>query len=119
MDTCFIYQPHFKTNMFRVSVNEQQGEEWNFVVVTCSPGWNGVWKYPVKNTANYKIWMNGKLKCYCVPTSDCVKIKNLNELTEEKQKWVVDAIKKQQDKWFKSEVRNRNYSYKNKPEWML
>lgn len=117
MNIAYIYEPHFKTSMFRVATKEQQGSEFNYIVVTCSPSYNGVWKYKSSNKSNYDIWMNGKLPCFCVPISDCCKIKELTELTNSA---IINRVKKQQSDWLKSNVKNRDYIYKNgKPDWML
>lgn len=115
-NTSYIYQPHFKTKCFRVACTEQTGPEYNFIVVTCSPQYNGVWFYPSYKRFNYEVWHNKTCPCYCVPIKDCTFIKSLNNLTNPN---VIKMVKKMQTKWFKSDVLNRDYNYKNKPEWML
>ena len=63
--------------------------------------------------------MNGKKTCYCVPISECEKVDSLDALDPKEDEAIIKKIKEQQNKWWKSEVKNRNYTYKNKPEWML
>lgn len=116
MHTCYIYQPHFKTNCFRVAKKEQQGEIYNYVVVTCSPEYNGVWRYKADKVHNYETWVNGKLQCYCVPIDDCERIKTLTELVNPD---VIRQVKRQQSEWFTNNIKNRDYKYKEKPLWMI
>ena len=112
----YIYQPHFNTNCFRVALVNQQGKKYNYIIVTCSPEYNGVWKYNANNVLNYNVWSNNKKECYCVPIRDCRRIKLLNELTNIE---VINKVKSQQKKWYNNTVKNRNYTYTDKPEWML
>lgn len=92
-----IMQPHYMTNCFRVSTNLQvNGGEFNYIIVTCSPTWNGMYRYPAKNTSNYKIWTNKKRPCYCVPVGDCTKFKELNEIQDET---LLKEIREQQEYW--------------------
>ena len=112
----YIYQPHFMTNKFRVSVNNQRGKEFNYIVVTCSPEFNGVWKYPAENIIEYKIWMNRKTPCYCVPIEDCTFVQKLEEIKKDELK---KAAISQQEAWFKNEVKNTEHKYVNRPKWML
>ena len=116
MNTCYIYQPHFNTNCFRVAKREQQGREDNYVVVCCSPKFNGVYRWNPLNAEKYSSWKNGSLDCYCVPVKDCIYIKSLENLTNPD---VIKHVKKLQKKWFENEVRNRNYEYTKRPEWMI
>ena len=62
----YIYQPHFMTDTFRVSCKEQLGDEFNYIVVTSSPTYNGLWKWESKYKDSIEKWFNGKLACYCV-----------------------------------------------------
>lgn len=114
-NVAFIYEPHFKTNMFRVAVSNQQGKT-NFIVVTCSPKYNGVWKWEKQLDKSYDTWVNGKCLCYCIPISECIKVQEISTITRQD---VLSEIKKQQEYWYNSQVKNRDYTYKNKPEWML
>lgn len=115
-DISFIYQPHFKTEKFRVACKEQQGKLNNYVVVTCSPLYNGVYQYPADNLSKYQLWWNNKTPCYCVPIKDCTLIKRLQDL---KNPEIVNKIRAQQKHWLNNEVKNRNYVYKKIPDWML
>ena len=112
----YIYQPHFNTNCFRAAVLKQQGKKYNYIIVTCSPEYNGVWKYNADNVLNYDVWSNNNKECYCVPIRDCRRIKLLNELTNIE---VINKVKFQQKKWYNNTVKNRDYTYTDKPEWML
>ena len=118
-NVAYIYQPHFKSHKFRVALNDQEGVFENFIVVTCSPAYNGVWSYPSANLKekNYEIWKNGRLECVCVPIEDCERFKTLEEL---KNPVVIENVKKQQKTWLKNQC-NTDYghNYKNKPDWML
>lgn len=92
-----IMQPHYKTRCFRVSTNNQISRgEYNYIVVTSTTMWNGMYKYPSKNTAFYKIWSNKGRPCYCVPMDDCVKIKELDDITDGV---LLEEIEKQQKKY--------------------
>jgi hypothetical protein len=118
MNIAYIYQPHFKSECFRVASKDQQGPENNYIVVTCSPQYNGIYKYPAKNIQDkhYDTWCNNKTLCICVPIKDCEKIKELPQITNED---IIRDVRKQQQDWYKSEVKNRDYNYVNKPEWMI
>lgn len=112
----FIYQPHFKTECFRVALDNQRGKNNNYVIVTCSPMYNGVWRYSPSNIEKYDRWMNGKTECVCVPIKDCDKVKTLEELTDPT---ILNIIKRQQNNWYKGWVKNRDYTYVNKPDWIM
>lgn len=112
----FIYEPHFKTKMFRVAKVCQMGKDFNYVVVTCSPMYNGLYKYDSSKRDNFKTWINGKLECYEIPISECTFVMNLDDIEKPDVK---AEIIKQQKKWFNKQVKNRTYDYKNKPSWML
>ena len=112
----YIYQPHYKTQVFRVAVNKQQHPDTNFIVVTCSEQYNGVWKYDSKLHETCSRWVNNNTTCYEIPISECTFVRSLNELRNSE---VIDKVIEQQTKWFKNEVKNRNYEYKEIPEWIL
>lgn len=112
----FILQPHFNTQCFRVSKQSQQGKNNNYIVVTCSPKYNGVWKYSPENISKYKTWTNGNIQCICVPISDCIKVRELHEIVDPMMK---KEIQTQQKKWYNNAIKNHNYKYVNYPEWML
>ena len=101
-NTAYIYQPHFMTSAFRVACKEQASDEVNYIVVTCSPSYNGVWKWDAKNKPLVETWYNGKLPCYCVPIKMCTKIKTLEEITNPNVKSIVEA---QQSQWKNKEVK--------------
>ena len=115
-NVAFIYQPHFKTNCFKVAIDKSQGVTNNFIIVTCSPSYNGVYKYPSEKRFSYEIWKNGKKSCYCVPIIDCEFVQKLETLKNED---IIKEVKKQQKSWLKQEVTNREYKYNKKPEWAL
>lgn len=115
-NTCYIYQPHFKTESFRVACKNQRGSVYNYVIVTCSPQYNGVWQYNAVNCRKYPTWTNNSVDCYCVPIKDCTFVKSLDKLENPQ---VIKEVKKQQKKWYSSTVTNRAYEYVKKPQWML
>ena len=101
-NVAYIYQPHFMTQKFRVACKEQMGQEVNYIVVTCSPAYNGVWKWYAKDKDSIEKWNNGKLPCYCVPIKICEKIKTLDQLTNPE---VIAIVESQQLKWKNKEVK--------------
>jgi hypothetical protein len=104
------------TEMFRVAVNKQQCDIDNFIVVTCSPQYNGVWKYDGSLHRSCGVWPNGKTLCYEIPIKSCTFVKSLDEMTDKvKRKMVAD----QQWEWFTNQVKNRNYTYSEKPDWFV
>ena len=115
-NVAFIYQPHYKTHAFRVAVMDQRGKEENFVVVTCSQEYNGVWKYKSELQKNFDRWNNGKVQCFVVPISDCTFVKHLHEVKDGAIRY---NIIKQQKEWIDNNVRNRDYTYSSIPEWVL
>lgn len=110
-NVALIFQPHFKTNCFRVAIDKQLGDNYNYVIVTCCPTYNGVYKYPRKNAKDYEVWKNKSIECYCVPIKDCVMVQ---ELTDIKNESLIKEIRRQQKKWL-----SINEYVKGKPEWML
>jgi hypothetical protein len=75
-----------------------------------------VWKYDGSLHKTCGRWVNGKTTCYEIPISSCTQIKSLEEI---KQPDIRKEVVRQQKEWLKSEVRNRDYSYKDTPDWML
>ena len=112
----FILQPHFNSQCFRVAKQNQQGKNNNYIIVTCSPKYNGVWSYPIKNISKYDVWQNGNLQCLCIPISDCIKVRELHEIVDPVIK---KTIQEQQESWYNNKVKNRDYSYASKPIWMI
>ena len=92
------------------SVRDQQGVDWNYIFVTCSPTYNGVYKYPAQNVKKYTKWKNGKLDCLYVPLDDCTRIQLLDELTVPA---VIDKVAKTQDAWLK------RAQPKKLPSWLI
>lgn len=115
-NVAFILQPHFNSNCFRVAVQNQQGSVDNYIAVCCSPSYNGIYQYPAVKRKQYDIWQNGNTSCYCVPLSDCNYVKSLKDVTNP---IMIKSIKKLQKKWLNNQVKNRDYQYKEKPEWIL
>jgi hypothetical protein len=119
--TAYILQPHFQTMMFRPAVKDQQSDDWNYIIVTCSPDYNGVWKYDGSLKPTFTtVWNKGKngskLLCYEVPISSCSKIQALEAI---KDADVRNRVKTMQEKWVSNQVNNRDYTYVKKPSWML
>lgn len=115
-NVAFVYQPHFMSRSFRANLENQQGTKNNYIVVTCAPAFNGLYKYPAGETKSYRLWQNKSVTCVCVPISACEKIKDLDEITEPE---LIEGIKRQQEKWYKNEVDDNKHKYTSKPDWML
>lgn len=104
------------------AVKDQQGV-WNYIVVTCSPSYNGVYRWnKMQNigTNKWKKWSNGKTICYYIPRDAC-KFKRFDELDMSKpvNQKLIEEVKKQQEKWFKGGVKGKDAYKKKKPDWML
>lgn len=112
----FIYQPHFQSKCFRVAINDQQGTKHNYITVTCSPQYNGIWKYPACNILQYPHWKNGNVECVCVPIKDCVMLQPLNTIQNMD---IRHKVQKQQNQWYKNQIKNRDYTYAKKPDWFI
>lgn len=112
----FIFQPHFNSKCFRVSKTSQKGSLYNYVVVTCSPEYNGIWKYEAKKISGFSSWQNGGVSCYCVPISEYTFLQPLESI---KTPEIISKIKKQQHKWVNNTVTNRDYKYAETPDWIL
>ena len=99
------------------AVKDQQAKI-NYVVVTCEPSKNGVYRW--KKDKKYDTWMNGKMKCYYIPIDDCDFCSFEDLPDNEPNKKLLEKVKKMQTKWLNKEVKNHNYDYKRgKPSWML
>lgn len=105
----FLWEPHNITKCARVAVSKQQGKDWNYIIICCSPERNGVYKYSANNTANYSIWTNKTMPCYEVPMTDLQFVQTLESITTAS---IINEIKKQQKAWCKK------YRAKTQP-WML
>ena len=123
----FIYGPKQKdpftgewNNKYLVPALKDQQSTINFIVVTCTPSMNGVYCWKKAEDKQYKTWMNGKKPCYYIPIDDCV-FKRFDELdmTKPINQWLIEEVKKQQEKWYKGEVKGRDAYKKKKPDWML
>lgn len=112
----YIYQPHFNSKCFRVATKDQQGNNYNYIVVTCSPTYNGIWKYPATKTSSFDIWKNGSVPCYCVPIDNCEFVKPLDKIAD---KNILNKVIKQQKQWYNNNIKNRDYTYFEKPDWLL
>ena len=84
--------------------NEQKGSEYNYIVVCCSPSFNGVYKCKSENYKNYSTWINNKKKCYYVPINDCELFKKLDEI---KNTDTLKTIKKVQSDYKKFKERKK------------
>lgn len=115
-NTCAVYQPHFNTMCFRPAISNQMGTKYNYIIVTCAPSFNGVWKYDADKTKTFETIYNGKVKCYQVPINECEKIKELKDLTNET---IVAEIRRFQNSWINGEVKNNEHIYENKPDWLI
>ena len=79
------------------------GKNVNYVVVCCSPEYNGVWKWHPERKSQYSIWNNNGQRCYCVPVSECEFVQTLESI---KTPEIIKEIKKNQ-KAFCGEKRKR------------
>ena len=123
----FIYGPKHKnpfTDEFDdkylvPAIKDQQGV-WNYIVVTCSPSYNGVYKWNHMDKKKCKPWMNGKLPCYYVPRDicKCIKFDELDMSKPINQK-IIEEVKKMQKKWYKGETKGHEEYKIKKPDWML
>ena len=112
----YIYQPHFKTMMFRPAVRDQQSDSYNYIIVTCSQMYNGMWRYDSALRSTFEKKKNGRLDCYQVPISVCTKVEKLEEITDPQ---IVATVKRMQEEWVSGDVKGRDYTYAEKPSWML
>lgn len=113
-NTAYIYQPKFKEEEFWVACHLQEHPDHNFIIVTCSEHYNGVYMW--KKGDEIGMMSNGKMSCYRVPICKCQYIKSLKELTAED---VIKKVIKYQKAWCKGQVKNNNYIYKTKPDWAI
>lgn len=115
-----IYDGH---NYFVPAVDRQIGSPVNYIVVTCCPQYNGIWKWyldkekPLKE--QWPIWSNKGKDIYYIPVEKCEFIKPLADINPDAVPYLIDAIKAEQKEWVNGEVYNNNYVYKNKPDWAI
>ena len=120
----YIYAPKGKdpftgvwNNKYLVpAVDSSQGEDINYIIVTCCPSLNGVWVCKAENYKNYKTWDNNGRLCYYVPIDDCEYKMSLEDL---KNPPIINAIKNQQQRWWRGQVKGKEAHKRGKPEWML
>lgn len=108
MNIAYIMEPHFNTESFRVAVKNQQNEKTNYIVVCCSPAYNGVWSWD-RETTKVNLITNNKLPCFVVPIESCTFLKNLDEINNP---MIKEQIVKVQKKYIKS-------YRKKKQDWCL
>lgn len=92
------------------AVSDQQGKENNYIVVCCSPSYNGLYKCPAAEYKNFETWTNNKRKCYYVPISKCEYVKPLEDI---QMTPVREKIRKIQLTW------QKNKNRKNTPDWFI
>lgn len=115
-NVAYVWQPKWLDSQgnsyvcFTPAVRNQHGVEWNYIIITNSPSYNGIWKWPAEDKNKVNIWRNGRLECYYVPQHLCEPVKKLEDITN----WEVrKKIAEQQQKWFE-------YAKPKKvPEWFL
>lgn len=91
-------------------VKEQQGKNINYIIVCCSPSYNGVYKCNTEYYKDFATWKNNKKNCYYVPLSKCEFVKTLNDISNSE---VIKQIKKVQQAW-------KSYNKPKKiPDWFL
>ena len=79
-DLAIVWLPHFMTGCFRVAVNKQQGKESNYIIICCSPEYNGIWKWKTEDKKHFTKWTNNGTVCYCIPMEYCEKIQELEDI---------------------------------------
>lgn len=115
-NVAYIYQPHFKTSMFRAAVRDQQSKGDNYIVVMCSTKYNGVWKYSGKLHESCGRIKNNNLICYEVPVSECVFVQTLDSIKDPAMR---SKIADYQKKWIGNDVKGRDYKYQSMPDWVV
>jgi len=105
-----LWQPHFETLSFRVSCDKQKDREQNYIIVCCSPTYNGVYSWDATKKDDYDIWINKTRPCYCVPIQDC---KYLGPLEKIKSQEIRKEVLKAQKKYLKTVKRQKE------PDWLL
>lgn len=106
----YIWEPHYMSGCVRVDVNKQQSDDWNFVIVCCSPLYNGSYRWKGTDRDKWETVKNGKITCYCIPLTQLEKSpKSLHELPDIYK----PMIKQTQEDWFNFGKR------KNRPDWFL
>jgi hypothetical protein len=60
--------------------------------------------------------MNGRTTCYEIPISSCTFIKKLEDIVPQDKR---NIVIKQQKEWLNNNVKNRDYTYSDRPDWVL
>ena len=116
INVSYIWMPKFispfgdKETYLVPGVKEQQGTEWNYIVVCCSPSYNGLYRCPASEYKNFKTWENNLKKCYYVPISKCEFVKPLEDIEMEV---VRNRVHKIQSNWYKKSGRTKV------PKWFI
>ena len=105
-----IWQPHFNTLCFRVNKKKQTSMKKNYIVVCCSPSYNGIYSWDGYKRKYYDTWVNNRVECWCVPIEHC---KFEGDLSIIKNKDMIKQVIAEQEKWFKK------YDKKRRPSWFL
>lgn len=87
MNNCaFTWMPKWvspfgdKKVYFVPRIKDQKGQEWNYIVVCCSPSYNGLWKWPSKEAKHLMKWNNHGTMCYYVPVDICEFVKPIEDI---------------------------------------
>lgn len=122
------YQPKFvspfgDSEVYAVpAVNKQRGSSTNWVVISCSPSYNGVytWEYDANDIP--KVWKNKNLSIYYIPINKMEYVASLEEMqnrTSEGAKYMTKEVIKQQTAWINGKVFNQSKVYTSVPDWCL
>lgn len=109
-NVAYLWTPHFNSGCFRVDINKQKGKNVNYIIVCCSPSYNGVWKWRPEDSKYFAKWANNGIQCWCVPIEYCEKVQELNEITTPE---IIKEIKKNQKAYIKK------YREKENQKWIL
>ncbi len=96
----------------RVSCSDQKGDTTNYIIICCSPAYNGVYKYDAKRIGEYQIIPNGKRNCFVVPFKDLLFHSTLEDFIK-KVPQAYDVIDSEQVEFCK------RYRKNPKQNWML
>jgi len=105
-----IWQMHNLTNSFRVACDRQMSKNKNYIVVCCSPSYNGIYSWDASKKNEYDIWNNNGRDCYCVPLEECHFEGDLSKITN---KDFYNEVRKSQLKFLKMVGREKE------PKWLL
>jgi hypothetical protein len=105
-----IWQPKFITDEFIVDKRKLSGDEVNYIIVCCSPSYNGVWKFVRNKYKQYETYTNKSVICECIPIEECIFLGGLEGI---KNKTIIKEIRNEQKKFLKMQGRE------DKPDWLL